>query len=62
MFTFKLEKEDGTSAEPATLHTVVPNRNPGYTIPRGPLRDKGPSPLNVPVIVARSSPSPSDGC
>jgi hypothetical protein len=24
-FTFKLEKEDGTPAEPATLHTAVPN-------------------------------------
>jgi HNH endonuclease len=32
MFTFKLEKQDGTPAEPAALHTAVPNWSPGDTI------------------------------
>jgi hypothetical protein len=34
-FTFKLEQEDGTPADPPTLHTVVPNWCPGDTIPLG---------------------------
>jgi hypothetical protein len=34
-FTFKLEHEDGTPADPPTLHTVVPNWRPGDTIPLG---------------------------
>jgi hypothetical protein len=38
MFTFKLVKEDGTPAEPATLHTAVPNWSPGDTIPLGPVK------------------------
>jgi hypothetical protein len=33
MFTFQLEKEDGTPAEPATLHAAVPNWTPGDSIP-----------------------------
>jgi hypothetical protein len=28
-FTFKLEHEDGTPADPAVLHTAVPNWSPG---------------------------------
>jgi hypothetical protein len=34
-FYFKLEHEDGTPADPPTLHTVVPNWRPGDTIPLG---------------------------
>jgi hypothetical protein len=32
-FTFKLEHEDGTPADPPVLHTAVPNWAPGDTIP-----------------------------
>ena len=35
-FTFKLEHEDGTPADPPTLITAVPTWNPGDTIPLGP--------------------------
>jgi hypothetical protein len=31
----KLEHEDGTPADPPTLHTAVPNWSPGDTIPLG---------------------------
>lgn len=34
-FTFTLEHEDGSPAEPPTLATAVPNWNPGDTIPLG---------------------------
>jgi hypothetical protein len=34
-FTFKLEHEDGTPADPPTLQTAVPNWRPGDTIPLG---------------------------
>jgi hypothetical protein len=34
-FTFKLEREDGTPADPPTFHTVVPTWRPGDTIPLG---------------------------
>jgi hypothetical protein len=34
-FTFKLEHEDGSSADPPTLHTAIPNWSPGDTIPLG---------------------------
>jgi hypothetical protein len=34
-FTFKLEQEDGTPANPPKLHTGVPNWSPGDTIPLG---------------------------
>jgi hypothetical protein len=34
-FYFKLVNQDGTPAEPATLHTAVPNWTPGDTIPLG---------------------------
>jgi hypothetical protein len=37
-FSFKLEHEDGTPADPPTLHTAVPNWQAGDTIPLG--RDK----------------------
>ena len=32
-FTFKLEHEDGTPADPPVLHTAVPNWSAGDTIP-----------------------------
>jgi hypothetical protein len=32
---FKLEQEDGTPAEPPTLHTAVPNWSAGDAIPLG---------------------------
>ena len=34
-FKFKLELDDGTPADPPTLHTAVPNWAPGDTIPLG---------------------------
>jgi hypothetical protein len=34
-FTFKLEHEDGSPANPPTFATAVPNWNPGDTIPLG---------------------------
>jgi hypothetical protein len=34
-FYFKLEHEDGTPADPPTLHTAVPNWRPVDTIPLG---------------------------
>jgi hypothetical protein len=34
-FLFRLETRDGTSAEPPTLTTAVPNWRPGDTIPLG---------------------------
>jgi hypothetical protein len=34
-FTFKLENEDGTPADPPVLHTAVPNWQAGDTIPLG---------------------------
>jgi hypothetical protein len=34
-FTFKLEQEDGTPADPPVLHTAVPNWEAGDTIPLG---------------------------
>jgi hypothetical protein len=35
MFLFKLEKPDGTPADPATHSTAVPNWRAGDTIPLG---------------------------
>jgi hypothetical protein len=32
-FTFRLEQEDGTSADPPVLHTAVPNWQAGDMIP-----------------------------
>jgi hypothetical protein len=34
-FAFKLEREDGTPADPPTLTAAVPNWSPGDTIPLG---------------------------
>ena len=34
-FFFRLEHEDGTPADPPTLHTAVPNWSPGDEIPLG---------------------------
>ena len=34
-FAFRLEREDGTPAEPATFKTALPNWSPGDTIPLG---------------------------
>jgi hypothetical protein len=37
-FTYKLEQEDGTPADPPVLHTAVPTWHAGDTIPLGPGR------------------------
>jgi hypothetical protein len=37
-FTFRLENEDGTPADPPFLHTAAPNWSTGDTIPLGPAR------------------------
>jgi hypothetical protein len=34
-FTYRLEQEDGTPADPPTLHTAVPTWHAGDTIPLG---------------------------
>jgi hypothetical protein len=34
-FTYRLELEDGTPADPPTFDTAVPNWSPGDTIPLG---------------------------
>ena len=34
-FTYRLEQEDGTTADPPVLHTAVPNWKVGDTIPLG---------------------------
>jgi hypothetical protein len=34
-FTYRLEKEDGTPADPPVLHTAVPTWHVGDTIPLG---------------------------
>jgi hypothetical protein len=34
-FNFRLEREDGSPADPPTFHTVVPTWRPGDTIPLG---------------------------
>jgi hypothetical protein len=34
-FTFRLEQEDGTPADPPVLRTAVPNWQAGDTIPLG---------------------------
>jgi hypothetical protein len=53
-FTFKLEHEDGTPADPPTLHTAVPNWAPGDTIPLGP--EKG----TLHVVEIRPGPNSGD--
>lgn len=37
-FAFRLEREDGTPADPPTFRTAVSARHPGDTIPLGPDR------------------------
>ena len=34
-FTFRLERSDGTPADPPILHTAVPSWRPGDAIPLG---------------------------
>jgi hypothetical protein len=56
VFTFKLEWQDGTPADPPTLHTAVPNWAAGDTIPLGRDRalrvvDIGTDPDGEPVLV-----------
>jgi hypothetical protein len=34
-FTYRLEKEDGTPADPPVLHTAVPNWSAGDTVALG---------------------------
>jgi hypothetical protein len=34
-FTYRLEREDGTPADPPRLNSAVPNWSPGDTIPLG---------------------------
>jgi hypothetical protein len=43
-FMFKLEREDGTPADPPTLDTAVPNWSAGDTIPLGRDKTRGRSP------------------
>jgi hypothetical protein len=61
-FTFKLEQENGTPADPARLDTAVPNWSAGDTIPLG--RDRtlrvieirpGREPDDDPVLVVESA-------
>ena len=35
MFTFRLERPDGTAADPPTFRAAVPNWEPGHTIALG---------------------------
>jgi hypothetical protein len=52
-FVFRLEREDGTPADPPTFRTAVPNWRAGDTIPIG--RDRT---LRVVGIVARAEDEP----
>jgi hypothetical protein len=52
-FMFKLEREDGTPADPPTFKTAVPNLRPGDTIPLG--RDR-----TLRVIEIRPGRDPDD--
>jgi hypothetical protein len=51
-FTFRLEFEDGTPADPPVLHTAVPNWQVGDTIPLG--RDR--TPVENPSFPAGTTP------
>ena len=58
MFTFKLELEDGTPADPPTLSAAVPNWKAGDTIPLSPGKtyrvvDVKPHPSLNGVLVVR---------
>jgi len=59
-FTYRLEQEDGTPADPPVLHTAVPTWHVGDTIPLG--RDRslrvvevlpGKEPDEDPVLLVR---------
>ena len=61
-FTYRLEIEDGTPADPPTFATAVPNWRPGDTIPLG--RDRmlrvidarpGREPDEEPVLVVEAA-------
>jgi hypothetical protein len=52
-FTYKLELEDGTPADPPTLDTAVPNWSRGDTIPLG--RD-----MTLRVIGSRPGQEPNE--
>jgi hypothetical protein len=52
-FTFKLEHEDGTPADPPTFKTAVPDWRSGDTIPLGPGR-------TLRVIETRPGTSPDE--
>ncbi len=52
-FTFTLEHEDGSPAEPSTFATAVPNWSPGDTIPLGGNR-------TLRVVEIRDGPEPDD--
>ena len=58
LFTYTLEHEDGSPAEPGTFHTAVSAWNPGDAIPLGRNRTlrvvdvrPGPEPDGDPVLV-----------
>jgi hypothetical protein len=53
LFAFKLERADGTPADPPTLNTAVPNWRPGHTIALGPER-------SLRVIDVRDGETPGD--
>jgi hypothetical protein len=60
-FTFRLEHEDGTPADPPVLHTAVPNWSAGDTIPLGETRpsslsESGPGGLRATTPCSWSSP------
>jgi hypothetical protein len=52
-FTYKLEQQDGTSADPPVLHTAVPMWSAGDSIPLGADRV-------LRVIEVRSGADPND--
>lgn len=62
-FTYKLELEDGTPADPPTFKTSVPTWRPGDTIPLGRGRTlrvieirAGTDPDGGPVLIVRQQP------
>jgi hypothetical protein len=61
-FTFTLEHEDGSPAEPPTFKTAAPNLSPGDTIPLGNSRTlrvvevrDGSEPDDDPVLVVETA-------
>lgn len=62
-FSYKLEREDGTPADPRTFKTAVPNWQPGDEIPLRPGRmlraiatrlDEGTDGDPVPILVVEA--------